>query len=307
MKSHQGELAVKILVACDGSQESRNAIKLAKEFPVFDKQVSLISVNKDLISETFTDHTNKEKVLKFDTENKQNCEQVLSEAQRYAASEDQTPRTHLVTGYPTEEICKFADLNEMDIIAMGHRGLNPVKRFFMGSVSDGVLRHSRSPVLLAGSKFENGEQFSFKKPLRILFGYDGSHSAERAFCFLKKFDLSEVSRIDILSVIEIDYYFGMSSHMAERDIYPVRKQALEKQHDRLKLELKSLAKEMQVESHIFMDCQDVVGQFDQFSMEKSTDLIVVGNKGLSPIDRLLLGSVSSRLAHQVKCPLLIVR
>lgn len=298
---------MKILVACDGSQESRNAISLAKELPVLDKEIGLISVNRDLISETFTDHTHQEKALKFNTENRQNCEQVLSEAQNFASSDGQDATTHLVTGYPTEEICKFADLSEIDIIAMGHRGLNPVKRFFMGSVSDGVLRHSRTPVLLAGSNYENGEQFSFKKPINILIGYDGSHSSERAFCFLKKFDLSGIKQIDIMSVIEIDYYFGMSSHMAERDIYPVRKEALAKQHNRLKAELKSLDPDIQVNSQILMDCQDVAGQFDQFSTANNIDLIIVGNKGLSPIDRLLLGSVSSRLAHQVKCPLLIVR
>jgi nucleotide-binding universal stress UspA family protein len=37
------------------------------------------------------------------------------------------------------------------------------------------------------------------------------------------------------------------------------------------------------------------------------DLIILGNRGLSPVRSLLLGSVSNGVSHHAKCPVLIVR
>ena len=38
-----------------------------------------------------------------------------------------------------------------------------------------------------------------------------------------------------------------------------------------------------------------------------TDLIIVGSRGLNPIQRLLLGSVSSKVVHRAPCDVLVVR
>jgi nucleotide-binding universal stress UspA family protein len=38
-----------------------------------------------------------------------------------------------------------------------------------------------------------------------------------------------------------------------------------------------------------------------------TDLIIVGSRGLNPIQRMLLGSVSSKVVHRAPCDVLVVR
>jgi nucleotide-binding universal stress UspA family protein len=40
---------------------------------------------------------------------------------------------------------------------------------------------------------------------------------------------------------------------------------------------------------------------------KDADLVVVGSRGLNPIQRLLLGSVSSKVVHRAECDVLVVR
>jgi nucleotide-binding universal stress UspA family protein len=40
---------------------------------------------------------------------------------------------------------------------------------------------------------------------------------------------------------------------------------------------------------------------------KDADLIVVGSRGLSPAQRILLGSVSSKVVHRAHCDVLVVR
>ena len=40
---------------------------------------------------------------------------------------------------------------------------------------------------------------------------------------------------------------------------------------------------------------------------KGADLAVVGSRGLNPLQRLLLGSVSSKVVHRAECDVLVVR
>ncbi len=45
----------------------------------------------------------------------------------------------------------------------------------------------------------------------------------------------------------------------------------------------------------------------EVAQERKADLIVVGNRGLTGIERFLLGSVSSKLSHHAPCSVMIVR
>jgi nucleotide-binding universal stress UspA family protein len=40
---------------------------------------------------------------------------------------------------------------------------------------------------------------------------------------------------------------------------------------------------------------------------KDADLIIVGSRGLNPVQRILLGSVSSKVVHRAECDVLVVR
>jgi nucleotide-binding universal stress UspA family protein len=45
----------------------------------------------------------------------------------------------------------------------------------------------------------------------------------------------------------------------------------------------------------------------QVANEQQADLIVVGSRGLTGIQRFLLGSVSSKVSHHAPCSVMIVR
>lgn len=46
------------------------------------------------------------------------------------------------------EILDLADARDARLIVLGARGLSPVRSFFLGSVSHGVVQHSHRPVLV---------------------------------------------------------------------------------------------------------------------------------------------------------------
>lgn len=49
---------------------------------------------------------------------------------------------------PGDGIVSIAEQEKADFIVMGTRGLDPVRRTLLGSVSDFVIRHSKIPVLV---------------------------------------------------------------------------------------------------------------------------------------------------------------
>lgn len=61
----------------------------------------------------------------------------------------------LLEGHPADEIVKFAEQNDIEMIAMGTLGKTGLDRFLLGSVAENVVRHSKIPVLVV--RGENSE------------------------------------------------------------------------------------------------------------------------------------------------------
>ncbi|MCA0989827.1 universal stress protein [Pseudalkalibacillus hwajinpoensis] len=57
-------------------------------------------------------------------------------------------KTMVLEGNPGNEIVKYADEHNRDLIIMGSRGLNGLREWFLGSVSHAVLQRSHCPVLI---------------------------------------------------------------------------------------------------------------------------------------------------------------
>jgi nucleotide-binding universal stress UspA family protein len=51
-------------------------------------------------------------------------------------------------GRPDEEVIQLSEELGAGLVAVGSRGLGPMKRVLMGSVSDSVVRYAHCPVLV---------------------------------------------------------------------------------------------------------------------------------------------------------------
>lgn len=54
----------------------------------------------------------------------------------------------LLEGHPAEEIIRYAQDNDIDLIVMGTLGKTGLTRLLLGSVAENVLRHSPVEVLV---------------------------------------------------------------------------------------------------------------------------------------------------------------
>ena len=73
---------------------------------------------------------------------------VLADGEKRVKAEGVTVEKLLKRGHAVEEIIKTAKEGKFDLIAMGSRGLSKIKELALGSVSEGVMRHSSCPVLI---------------------------------------------------------------------------------------------------------------------------------------------------------------
>lgn len=73
---------------------------------------------------------------------------LLEDAAEVAAAHGVLSTTVLLKGDTIDEIVAFADSHDVDLIVIGSRGHGVVATALLGSVSRGVLRESKRPVLI---------------------------------------------------------------------------------------------------------------------------------------------------------------
>ncbi len=135
-----------LLVAVDGSKQSVKAFELALEMAkAFSSTFTILSVAPIRVvpSATLTAlpvmHATDVSIHRdlLDNFRKQAEEQGMRHVQ-----------TVLLDGFVAEEILNYLDQHPVDLLLMGARGLSGTARFFLGSVSDAVMRHAKCPVLV---------------------------------------------------------------------------------------------------------------------------------------------------------------
>jgi nucleotide-binding universal stress UspA family protein len=72
----------------------------------------------------------------------------LDDARALAEEAGVTAHVHLLRGDPVDEIVAYADTIDADLIVVGSRGHGAVASALLGSVSRGILREARRPVLV---------------------------------------------------------------------------------------------------------------------------------------------------------------
>jgi len=142
----------KILVGCDFSADSalafQNALSLAQEFQ---SELHLMHVLETPAYQELAKPSNQlSGEIQDDLQDlliKKLQEMVPEEARNWCV-----PQTVLKDGRPYEELAKYAESNEIDLIVLGIRGHGLVKTMFLGSTTDRVVRHSPCPVLSVAAK-----------------------------------------------------------------------------------------------------------------------------------------------------------
>jgi nucleotide-binding universal stress UspA family protein len=138
---------------------------------------------------------------------------------------------------------------------------------------------------------------SFKK---ILVPIDGSIYSEK--CLERACELVDAFNSNLILIYVVEKSLPINLLDRKEYLNMIRKfgtRILEKANQKLS--------KKGITAKIFLKEGNIVNEIEKIVKKEKCDLIVVGNKGLGSVSRLLLGSVSNKIAQSSSCSVLIVK
>lgn len=212
--------------------------------------------------------------------------------------------SYLRMGSPVDEILNTAEKIGANLVVMGSRGLGGIKRLLMGSVSERVVQYATCPVLVLRS----GE--GVWPPSRVILADDGSAHALRAGMlgsligglFGSKAMLTQVYPRALESQRTTG---GPESHLVNEELSLVEESLVERAN---KLEpylggypsVRLVADEgSETIDGIAMTLLDAARETGK------PTLLTVGSRGMSRVQRMRMGSVSTKVVRGSTGPVLV--
>lgn len=145
---------------------------------------------------------------------------------------------------------------------------------------------------------------------KILLAADGSSSAEKAARYTLSIAKQTGSSVTILNVGPVPIMNLMNYHpsMIGEDILPQQvEQRIEEHSQKILDKTLEIFKDSNIKVETHFEFGHPAETITQYASDNNFDLIVAGNRGLSEIKSLLLGSVSDKIIHMAHCPVLVVK
>ncbi|MGA7465078.1 universal stress protein [Mycobacterium sp.] len=184
---------------------------------------------------------------------------------------------------------------EFQMVVVGSRGRGPLARSMLGSVSSSLIRHSHCPVAVI-----HDEDPLTPQPVRapVVVGIDGSPVSELATAIA--FDEASRRGVELIAMhawsdVEVNDYPAID--------WPAMKPAAEE------VLAERLAGWQQrypdVTVRRVVECDHPT--YHLIRQAESAQLMVVGSHGRGGFAGMLLGSVSTAVAHSVRVPVIVAR
>lgn len=197
-----------------------------------------------------------------------------------------------------DEILDLAEEIRADLVIMGSRGIGPLRRLALGSVSEGVAHHAHVPVLL----LRGGEEAWPAK--HVVIGNDGSEASREAgelASGMAKIIGADTTLLQVYPELPEVYEEGrkLDPRMTDDEL------------SRAEEDLEHRADDLETLSgrrpRISIAVGDAAAEILETARNRNgaSTLIAVGSRGLGAIKRLRLGSVSTKVLRAAEGPVLV--
>jgi len=204
---------------------------------------------------------------------------------------------------PAWAIIKKADAWRPDLIVVGSHGRSAVSRFLLGSVSQKVLTAAHCSVRVGRSPHQ-----PVAAPLHLLIGIDGSPDAAAAVHAVARREWPAGSTAYLVTALDARMCTAMAFMEPSADIGTVVHNA--DATEWMSRTVETLAAPLRTRG---LTVSSVITEGDpkhvllDEAAQRGADCIFVGARGLSGVERFLLGSVSAAVAAQAHCSVEVVR
>jgi nucleotide-binding universal stress UspA family protein len=193
-----------------------------------------------------------------------------------------------------DEIKKTIEASKPDLLVMGTHGRRGVERWFMGSTTEKLMRHSPVPLLTISGSGEKAA--AIPRFRQILVTTDFSEGTSEALAYAFSVAQENESRIELLHVVE-DVAADISGKYRGSLIEGVRRQL----EELVPAEAKTWC-DVVTRVETGMPYRIILKSLE----EEKIDLLVMNIHGKGMLDRALLGSTAERVVRASSCPVMLI-
>lgn len=248
------------------------------------------------------------------TADEQHAKDFLSQYESRASTGWLSAYGKILRGDPRRTLPLFMKEASADVLVMGARGLGPLKRVLLGSVSSYVLQHSHSPVMVVKNTLPVA-------PRKFLYCYDGSEASKNALPFLLRLSKPGDSVFIVHVVQSLATYQQLVSRSgaaaapasstpsaSSADGVDVPEETPEEQAT-IKHEMDAYAEEVKkhkLNALVLMEHGDPRDVVNKLLQRLNIDMAVAGSSGRSGVHWWSTGSFSTDLVLNAVCNAVLV-
>jgi nucleotide-binding universal stress UspA family protein len=287
---------MRILLATDGSEDSRGATDWLRQLPLpATSSVLVVTVASDP-TWVRSDRSDLVEAVHAD------AREVVETARRSLAPRWPETAARVMDGDPRSAILQASEDWSADLVVVGSRGLGAFAGMVLGSVSIEVARHASCAVLITKGS---------PRPVRTaVVAVDGSPDSLAAARWFGSLQLDRGLRVHLVAVAERPRFPTSAPEVIRPQLSASIAQIIRERTEELEKALGSVEKGF-ASGPAAVERAVVVGSPGDVIVDAAktagADLVVVGARGLGAFGRVLLGSVSERVVHNASCPVLIVK
>ena len=302
--------ASKILLATDGSPEAERAARMAVTLSNgLGSELHVVRVGG--VPSAYYGYSEAEmfgrefQIVRARTEDYVR-ERLDEEAEKVKAMGGEVAGSHAGAGSTDAEIVRLAERLGAGLVILGSRGLGPLRRAAMGSVSSSVVRHAHGSVLVVRG---DGPEWNHL-PGRILLALDGSKEAHAATRAAVEISNATGSVLHIVYGVNIEPWLSYPDTVMP-DSREENLENLGESERKAWVWVDEQAERMEAEGAKVEEAHLAFGKPEEaivkLGEELEAGLIVTGSRGLGGVRRALMGSVSDSVVRHAHCPVLVVR
>jgi nucleotide-binding universal stress UspA family protein len=203
-------------------------------------------------------------------------------------------------------LARHAGAKRIELIIMTTHGRGGIRRAWLGSVADSLIRLAPCPVLLVRPRDEDGPPAArTARPVRhILVPLDGSEDAARVLASATDIGSAFDSSYTLLRVVSPLAWDPVGDLYAS---YPAETPELNREAAAAELEAAAAPLReagAEVATDVMMDVSPAPAILD-YADARNVDLIALSTSGAGRVRRMLLGSVADKLIRGADVPVLV--
>jgi nucleotide-binding universal stress UspA family protein len=302
----------KMLVLLDGSQLAEIVFPFAKELAGrLDLDVILLHVYSQAMSgfapmyKTYIESTAKNIAMQIN--------QIQSSLS--AGAKPVEVRGELVMGYHADEILRFAEENNVDLIMMASHGRSGEKRWTIGSVADKILRAAKMPVWLVHADSEKVLPYDQWPSRTLLVPLSGTDLSAAVVPHAKTLAKQKGALMDVVLMEVVEPPITPSYYSPELTGMPLNwgqfvEQEIARSKNAVKEYLSTIEKQFRDEG-INVSSLILTGtpaeEIVTYANKNPYAVVIMATHGRTGFSRLVYGSVAQSVLYGITNPMVLVQ